>query len=119
MTAKRNIRIGITEAGIRHDMLRPPDLATQFRMVRECGAFDYLDKTPPRAQLGEYVRLSERFDLPVLAGGWWYTLGRDDAVLGGLETQLAPARRLARVRRPWIRRVGISPQRGAARPATK
>jgi len=59
----------------------PPDLITQFRMVKDCGAFDYLDKTPPRAQLDEYVRLSERFDLPVLAGGWWYTLGRDEGLL--------------------------------------
>jgi len=50
-------------------------------MVKDCGVFDYLDKTPPRAQLTEYLRLSQRFDLPVLAGGWWYTLGRDDDLL--------------------------------------
>ena len=81
MTAHRNIRIGIAEAGIRHDMSCPPDLATQFQLVKECGAFDYLDKTPPRAQLAEYARLSERFDLPILAGGWWYTLGRDEDLL--------------------------------------
>ena len=81
MTANRNIRIGIAEAGVRHDMSRSPDLATQFRLVKDCGAFDYLDKTPPRAQLREYARLSERFDLPILAGGWWYTLGRDEGLL--------------------------------------
>ena len=81
MTNQGNIRIGIAEAGIRHDMSRPPDLAMQFQLVKECGAFDYLDKTPPRAQLAEYARLSERFDLPILAGGWWYTLGRDEGLL--------------------------------------
>jgi hypothetical protein len=81
VTADRSIRIGITEAGIRHDMSCPPDLTTQFQMVKDCGAFDYLDKTPPRAELGEYIRLSERYDLPVLAGGWWYTLGRDEGLL--------------------------------------
>jgi hypothetical protein len=81
VTANRNIRIGIAEASIRHHMSHPPDLATQFQLVKECGAFDYLDKTPPRAQLAEYARLSERFDLPILAGGWWYTLGRDEDLL--------------------------------------
>ena len=81
MTTNGNIRIGIAEAGIRHEMSRPPDLATQFQLVKECGAFDYLDKTPARAQLAEYARLSERFDLPILAGGWWYTLGRDEDLL--------------------------------------
>jgi hypothetical protein len=81
VTATGNIRIGIAEAGIRHDMSRPPDLAAQFQMAKDCAAFDYLDKTPPRAQLAEYARLSERFDLPILAGGWWYTLGRDEGLL--------------------------------------
>ena len=81
MTATGDIRIGIAEAGIRHDMSRPPELATQFQLVKECGVFDYLDKTPPRAQQAEYARLSERFDLPILAGGWWYTLGRDEDLL--------------------------------------
>jgi hypothetical protein len=81
MPADRSIRIGIAEAGIRHDMALAPALATRFQMVKDCGAFDYLDKTPPRAQLQEYARLSERFDLPILAGGWWYTLGRDEDLL--------------------------------------
>jgi hypothetical protein len=31
---KRTIRIGIAEAGIRHDMSGPPDLATQFKWLR-------------------------------------------------------------------------------------
>ena len=57
------------------------ELATLFEMVKDSGAFDYLDKTPPRAQLAAYARLAERFDLPILAGGWWYTLGRDEALL--------------------------------------
>lgn len=81
MDASRTIRIGIAEAGIRHRMSRPPTLVTAFRMVKDSGAFDYLDKTPPQSRVKEYLRLSERFDLPVLAGGWWYTLGRDEALL--------------------------------------
>lgn len=81
MTTGSTVRIGIVEAAVRHDMSCPPDLVTAFAMVKDCGAFDYLDKTPPRNQVAEYLRLSERFDLPVLAGGWWYTLGRDEALL--------------------------------------
>ena len=75
------LRIGIAEAGIRHSMSRAPTLDTAFPMVKDCGAFDYVDKTPPRSQVTEYLRLSERFNLPVLAGGWWYTLGRDEELL--------------------------------------
>lgn len=63
MDAGKTILIGIAEAGIRHQMSRAPTLLTAFLMVKE------------------YLRLSERLDLPVLAGGWWYTLGRDEALL--------------------------------------
>lgn len=75
------LRIGIAEAGIRHSMSCTPTLDTAFQMVKDCGAFDYVDKTPPRSQVNDYLRLSERFNLPVLAGGWWYTLGRDEELL--------------------------------------
>jgi hypothetical protein len=81
MTDQRRVRIGIAEAGIRHEMSRPPPLDDQFRMVRDSGVFDYLDKTPPRERVAEYARLSERHGVPILAGGWWYTLGRDEPLL--------------------------------------
>ena len=81
MATSRTIRIGTVEAAVRHDMSCAPDLPTIFRMVKECGVFDYLDKTPSRDQVVQYLKLSERFDVPVLAGGWWYTLGRDEALL--------------------------------------
>jgi len=81
MATVTNIRIGTVEAAVRHEMSRPPDLPTIFQMVKESGTFDYLDKTPAKDQVSEYRRLSERFDLPILAGGWWYTLGRDETLL--------------------------------------
>ncbi len=79
--SRRAIPIGIVEAAVRHEMSRPPDLATLFSMVKASGSFDYLDKTPPKDQVAQYLRLSEHHDLPILAGGWWYTLGRDEALL--------------------------------------
>ena len=81
MASQRRVRIGIAEAGIRHEMSRPPPHDDQFQMVRDAGVFDYLDKTPPRDKVGEYARLSERLGVPILAGGWWYTLGRDEPLL--------------------------------------
>jgi hypothetical protein len=81
MPGQARILLGIAEAGLRHDMSRPPSLDEQFRLLRGSGVFDYLDKTPPRDRVAEYARLSERHGVPILAGGWWYTLGRDEALL--------------------------------------
>lgn len=50
-------------------------------MVRAAGVFDYIDKTPTRDRMAEYARLSDKHGVPILAGGWWYTLGRDEALL--------------------------------------
>ena len=73
---------GITEGGVLHTSADPPlDLDTKFRMVKEAGVYDYFDKTPPVDQVGEYGRLSEKYDLPILAGGWFYALGRDEDLL--------------------------------------
>jgi hypothetical protein len=74
--------IGITENGVLHTDSEPLfELETIFRMVRESGVFDYIDKTPPAGLVPEYLRLSEKYGLPVRSGGWYYTLGRDDALL--------------------------------------
>jgi hypothetical protein len=76
-----SIRIGIVEASLRSTMSHAPSLDEQFRLLRESEVFTYLDKTPPRDRVSEYARLSERHAVPILAGGWWYTLGRDEALL--------------------------------------
>lgn len=81
MSEPERIRLGIAEAGLRHTMSHAPSLDEQFRLLRESGVFTYLDKTPPRDRVAEYARLSERHGVPILAGGWWYTLGRDEALL--------------------------------------
>ena len=73
---------GITETGVIHTDAAPaPDLESKFRMVSEAGVFDYLDKTPPADETDDYRRLAEKYDLPILAGGWFYSLGRDEALL--------------------------------------
>lgn len=78
----KELSVGITASGVRHAASAPdPDLETKFRMVKESAVYDYIDKTPPKDEVDDYLRLSEQYDLPVRAGGWFYTLGRDEQLL--------------------------------------
>lgn len=78
----KELLIGVNESGVMHtDADLPIDLETKFRMAKESGVYDYFDKTPPADQVNEYARLAEKYDLPVLAGGWYYVLGRDEDLL--------------------------------------
>jgi hypothetical protein len=81
MTSK--LHIGITEKGIMHTDADPAfDLDTRFRMVKESGVYDYYDKTPESLeQADEYLAASEKYDLPIRAGGWFYRLGQDEQLL--------------------------------------
>ena len=74
------LMLGITEKGILYkDQNRAIDLDTRFRMVKESGIFDYYDKTPEDPNLlDDYLRASEKYDIPILAGGWTYQLGSDE-----------------------------------------
>ena len=79
------LKLGITEGGVMHTDADPDfqswDIEKKFRMVKEVGIYDYLDKTPGKDEAGEYLRCSEHYDLPILAGGWFYTQGRDEQLL--------------------------------------
>jgi len=78
----KELKIGITQSGIKHAAGDPdPDLETQFKMVKESGVYDYLDKTPAESDVEEYLRCSDKYDVPVCAGGWFYTLGKDEELL--------------------------------------
>tara|TARA_B100000315_G_scaffold116112_1_gene106478 strand:+ start:5526 stop:6542 length:1017 start_codon:yes stop_codon:yes gene_type:complete len=78
----KKLLFGITEKGVIHTDIDPPILLDdKFKMVKESGVYDYLDKTPPVNQVSEYLRCSEKYDLPILAGGWFYLLGRDEELL--------------------------------------
>jgi hypothetical protein len=57
------------------------DLEQKFQLVKSAGVFDYFDKTPSKDRWSEYARLSEKYDIPILAGSWYYTLGRDEALI--------------------------------------
>jgi len=77
-----DLKIGITEAGVMHtDADVPFDLETRFRMVSESGVYDYYDKTPPLEEEAAYADMSAKYDLPILAGGWFYQLGKDEDLL--------------------------------------
>ena len=74
--------IGITEGSVMlTDADASFDLDTKFRMIKEAGVFDYIEKTPPPDLEGDYARCSEKYDLPIRAGGWFYSLGRDEGLL--------------------------------------
>lgn len=73
---------GIQTNGIKHthnDAM--PDIDTRFRMVKEAGIFDYVDKTPAPDEIDAFLAARDKYDLPVRAGGWFYTLGRDETLL--------------------------------------
>jgi hypothetical protein len=57
------------------------DLDTRFAMVKDAGVFDYLDKTPPSSEYHLYLAASQRHGLPMLSGGYYYFLGRDEPLL--------------------------------------
>jgi sugar phosphate isomerase/epimerase len=74
--------IGITEGGVMNTDQDPRlDLDSRFRMVKEAGVYDYYDKTPSPADVDDYLAASEKYDLPILAGGWFYRIGQDEALL--------------------------------------
>ena len=70
-----NLKIGISGLGILHTDAAVPDVDTKFRMVRECGAFDYVDRTPPPPELEAHQQAIAKYGLPLLSGGFFY-MGR-------------------------------------------
>ncbi|HEY1709554.1 MAG TPA: hypothetical protein VGG10_14900 [Rhizomicrobium sp.] len=77
----KELLIGIQEAGIMNTVFNEFDTDTKFRMVKESGVFDYIDKTPTPADGILYKRASEKYGVPMTAGGWFYLLGRDEPLL--------------------------------------
>jgi hypothetical protein len=78
--SKRPLPIGCTGGGATHSSVAVPDIAAKVRMIKWAGVFDYIERTPPDDELHELAALSERYDLPVRAGGWYYRLGQDEAL---------------------------------------
>lgn len=72
-----DLKIGCTASGAAHWDTQIPDIAEKVRMIKEAGVFDYIDRCPPDEEFRALLRASERHDLPVLASGWFYTLGQE------------------------------------------
>lgn len=75
------LAIGITYNSIVHTDADSFDLDARFRMVREAGVFDYIERSPPPHEVDLHLRACERHGLPLRAGGFYYTLGRDEPLL--------------------------------------
>ena len=80
MRTLEDLQIGCTANGTTHHDTDIPDIATKVRMVKEAGVFDYIDRSPPDEEFRDLLKACEQHDLPVLASGWFYTLGRDEAL---------------------------------------
>ena len=72
-----DLKIGCTAGGTTHQDTNIPDITTKVQMVRDAGVFDYIDRCPPDEEFRDLLKASERYDMPVLSSGWFYTLGRD------------------------------------------
>ena len=78
----QDLQFGIQTNGIKHTHADPmPDINTRFRMVRDAGVFDYVDKTPAPDEVKEFLAARDKYGIPIRAGGWFYTLGRDEDLL--------------------------------------
>ena len=77
----RTLLFGITANGILHTDADSVDTDTRFRMVREAGVFDYIERSPLPNEIDANLRASEKHGVPIRAGGFYYTLGRDEPLL--------------------------------------
>lgn len=77
----REIKIGISGGGVLHTDAHVPDVETQFRMVRDAGVFDYFERTPLPGLVDTYKKASLATGIPLLSGGFFYALGRDEPLL--------------------------------------
>jgi hypothetical protein len=78
LRAIEDLKIGCTGGGATHSDTAIPDIATKVKMIKEAGVFDYIDRSPPDEEFRDLLKASEKHDLPVLASGWFYTVGRDE-----------------------------------------
>lgn len=81
MNSNRQLLIGIAESGIMHTCAGEFDVDTRFRMVKEAGVFDYVEKSPFLPDIPAYRAAVERHGIPILAGIFYYVLKRDEPLL--------------------------------------
>lgn len=71
--------LGCQWMGLRHH--QDESVESQFRMVRDAGVYDHLDRLPPPDLVDEYLRWSEHYSVPVRTGTGAFAVGRDEAAL--------------------------------------
>lgn len=72
---------GVTMNGLAFSDKEIPSIETRFRLARQAGAFDYIEYSPRPGEIDEVLLASERHGIPVRAGSFFYTLGRDEPLL--------------------------------------
>jgi hypothetical protein len=59
----------------------PLSIDDQFRMVKESGVFDHIDRMPQPGQEKEFLDAVQKYALPLRTGLWSYMVGRDDGLI--------------------------------------
>ena len=76
------LKFGIQTNGIKHAHINAmPSIDDRFRMVKDTGIFDYVDKTPEVNEINDFKLASQNHKLPIRAGGWFYTIGNHKSLL--------------------------------------
>lgn len=75
----QDFSLGCNGRGIRHCETLP--LEEQFKMLRDSQVFDHFDRMPQPGEEREYIRLANKYGMPLRTGLWSYTAGRDEAAL--------------------------------------
>ena len=76
------LQFGIQTNGIKHTHLDPmPDIDHRFSMVKEAKVFDYVDKTPEQDEIIYFLKAKDKYQIPIKAGGWFYTVGEHKSLL--------------------------------------
>ena len=75
------LKIGISGLGVLHTDELIPDIETKFQMVRDSGAFDYIDRVPQEAELSRFLAARDKYGVPISSGGYFYMLGRDEGLI--------------------------------------
>jgi hypothetical protein len=73
---------GVQDSSPEHPVsYQEPSLREQFRLVKQAGVFDFLDRLPGAADLVDCLGYIEEFELPVQTTSWFYGLGRDEMLI--------------------------------------
>lgn len=75
----KTFALGCQWRGIRH--VEEVSTEEKFRMVRDCGVYDYIDRLPTPDLLDEHIRCSEKYGIPIHTGSVTYMAGRDEELL--------------------------------------